>query len=173
MSDYIRQLINRFERQDKRLARLENHGHGQYEIGLQGVQVVTVNNAVQGLAVKCTAHVSLTAGEVVCYLQGASGAYLKVDKVPALGNELLMPMGVVWQDAAADAAVWVIVAGYAMVMPISSIAPTRGYIIYTSGTTAGRVEQAASVSSLSAFRRIGYWAADGTSGKICLAFLRL
>lgn len=169
---HLTQILTRLSQMEQRLGRIENHGHGQYEIGLQGIRAVAVTSAYQGLAVSGIAHVDLALGDVVCYLQGASGQGTSFDKVPASGNELSMPAGVVFAAASAGTTVWVIVAGYAIVQPIASIAPTRGYIIYTSGTTAGCVEQASAVLGVSDFRRVGYWADSGKRGEAGLALLQ-
>lgn len=111
-----------------------------------------------GYAIKLIAGEALYKGEIV-YMD-ISGVDLKVKKNPIDGD---MPIGVVHADAANDAAVWIIVSGVAEVLPDSSVTATRGYVIYSSSTTAGRVEQAATVPAVTQhFREVGHFIATGS-----------
>ncbi len=113
---------------------------------------------------------NLARGEVVYIGQGGSGADGKVHKNPIDGD---MPVGIVYQAANADAPVKIVVAGYAYVLPNAADTATRGYVIYSSSTTAGRVDQASTVpAALVHFREIGHWAYTGSgAGAITLAII--
>jgi hypothetical protein len=69
-----------------------------------------------------------------------------------------MPIGVVYTDGIADGSeCWVVVAGIAEVLLVDSVATTRSYVAYSSGTTAGRIDTSATVpAALVHFREIGH-----------------
>jgi hypothetical protein len=151
------------------------HFHGQFELGLETAQIKTVYTSgttnYQGLAIKVAANEPIRAGQIVCWLQGASGANNKVNLVPTSGNSLDMPIGVAMASIDQNATGWIIVAGYAYVQPMTTVTPTRGYVAYCSATQAGNADQAASGATAQHWREIGHWCADGTKGALTLATL--
>lgn len=117
-----------------------------------------------GLFVNVVAGENLSRGEVVYSQQGAGGADGKVYKNPVDGD---MPLGIVYADAVSNAAVKVVVSGIAYVLPQAAITATRGYVLYSSATTAGRADQAASVpAALQHFREIGHWIDTGSGNGV-------
>lgn len=125
-----------------------------------------------GVAVALVAGEALNLGEVVAIKQ-AGGADGKVWKCPTTGNELDMPMGVVWASASADAAVWIVVAGRVLILPEAATTATRGYVLEASTATAGRAAQSAtSGGTASHWREVGHWLADGSgAGAATMAVL--
>ena len=108
-----------------------------------------------GHAVQVIAGETLARGEVVQITQPAGGADGKVYKN---GIDSDMPVGVVYANAATNAAVWIVVGGIAYVLPNAADAPIRGYVIYSSSTTAGRVDQAAAAPAIGVHvREVGHW----------------
>lgn len=122
-----------------------------------------------GYFINVVAGENLTRGEVV-YVKQASGADGKVWKNPIDGD---MPIGVVYANASADAAVKVIVSGIAYVLPTSGVTATRGYVIYSSASEAGRVDEAATVpAALTHWKECGHWLdTGGGAGTICRAII--
>lgn len=151
------------------------HSHGQFELGLETAQIKTVYTSgttnYQGLAIRVTANETLRRGQIVCWLQGASGADYKVNLVPTSGNSIDMPIGVAVSDVAQNSTGWIIVAGYAYVLPMRKVTPTRGYVVFCSATEAGNADQAASGATAQHWREVGHWCADGTQGNLTLATL--
>lgn len=116
-----------------------------------------------GFWVRMVAGEALYRGEVVASIQGAGGADGKVWKCPTSGNENDMPLGVVYADASANAEVWIVTSGIAYVLPTSGVTATRGYVITASTTTAGRVDQAATVPAAAThFKEVGHWIDTGS-----------
>ena len=116
----------------KRVGRLEVQGGALY-------------TPIGGYAIAVTAGENLSEGEVVQITQGVGGGDDRVYKNAIDGD---MPVGVVYKDAVADATVWIVVIGIAYVLPKAADTAVRGYVIYSSGTTAGRVDQATAVPLL-------------------------
>ena len=170
--DELRQRIKAIEQQ---LSVYQTHSHGQFELGLETAQIKTVYTSgttnYQGLAIKVTANEGLYQGQIVCWLQGASGADYKVNLVPTSGNSIDMPIGVVVANIDQNATGWVIVAGYALVLPMKDTSPVRGYVAFCSATEAGKADQAASGATAQHWREVGHWCADGTKGNLTLATL--
>jgi hypothetical protein len=112
-----------------------------------------------GFAVKVVAGEAVALGEVV-YSKVSGGADGKVWLNPIDGD---MPIGVVYAAAAADADLWVVTSGIASVLPNAADTATRGYVIVSSSTTAGRVDQSATVPSAAThFREVGHWIDTGS-----------
>lgn len=112
-----------------------------------------------GLAVKVVAGENLVRGEVV-YVKSTSGADGKVWKNPIDGD---MPVGIVYANADADAEVIIITNGIAYVLPNAADTAVRGNVIFSSSTTAGRVDQAASTPAATQhFRECGHWLDTGS-----------
>ena len=111
-----------------------------------------------GYAILVVAGENLATGEVV-YIKQTSGADGKVWKNPTDGD---MPIGVCYLTASADASVWVVVAGIVGVLPTSGVTATRGYVMYSSGTEAGRVDNStgAPVATVH-FREVGHFLDTG------------
>jgi hypothetical protein len=123
-----------------------------------------------GLAVKLVAGEALIKGNIV-YVKQASGTDGRVWKAPIDSD---MPIGAVYDGGvSAGDDVWVTVAGKAQVLPETSITAVRGYVIYCSATTAGKVDQAATVpADPTHFRECGHFLADGSgAGELTLAVL--
>lgn len=121
-----------------------------------------------GLAVRCVAEEALYEGEVVYVTATTSDGY--VAKNPIDGD---LPFGAVYKDAALGAPVWVVVSGFAYVLPEAAVTPVKGYIIYSSDATAGRVDQSATLPAVALHNReVGHWIDDGTgAGVKCRAVL--
>lgn len=133
-----------------RIGRMETTGHALY-------------TKYGGYAVSLIAGEILAEGEVVQITQ-AGGADGKVYKNAIDGD---MPIGVVYKAAVADAAVYVVVAGIAYVLPEAGYTATRGYIIYSSDATAGRVDQATTLPAVAFHNReVGHWLDTGTGNGV-------
>jgi hypothetical protein len=116
-----------------------------------------------GVAIRVVAGENLYEGEVV-YIKITSGADGKVWKAPTDSD---MPVGIVYQDALADANVWIVVSGIAYVLPTALVTAARGNIIYCSGTTAGRVDQAATLPAVAAHNReVGHFLDTGSGNGV-------
>jgi len=102
-----------------------------------------------GFAIRLVAGENLSRGEVV-YVRIAGGTDGKVWKNPIDGD---MPVGVVFANALADAEAVVVISGIAYVLPTSTVTATRGYVIYSSASEAGRVDQAAAVPAITTHMR--------------------
>jgi hypothetical protein len=131
---------------------------------MAGIKQYTVNIGFTdegGLAVKLTAGEDLYAGEVVQCTQGAGGADGKVYKNAVDGD---MPIGVVYADALANASVWVVVKGITSVLPsVFLYTPSRGEVIYSSTSNAGRVDGSATLPAVAFHNReVGHFIYDGT-----------
>lgn len=123
----------------------------------------TDRTAEGGRTVTLVAGENLTRGEVVSLIQGAGGADGKVWKTPSSGNEVDMPIGVVYASASANADVRVVVAGIAHVLPEAGITATRGNVLLTSTSTAGRVTQSATGAATAAhWRECGHFIDTGS-----------
>jgi hypothetical protein len=119
---------------------------------------------VGGIAIKMLAGETLAEGEVVQCTQPPGGADLTVFK-NALNSD--MPLGVVYQDAAQGAVVYVVVSGIGYVLPLAAATATRGYVIYSSGTTAGRVDQAATVPAIATHvKEVGHFIETGSGNGV-------
>jgi hypothetical protein len=72
----------------------------------------------------------------------------------------------VYESGIADGAeCLVVISGIAEVLLVDSVATTRSYIAYSSGSTAGRIDTAASVPAASThFREIGHTLESKTAG---------
>jgi hypothetical protein len=133
---------------------------------MAGIKQYTINidfTDEGGLAVKLTAGENLSAGEVV-QCTGAGGADGKVYKNAIDGD---MPLGVVYASVSANDPVWIVVAGIASVLPEAAVTATRGYVIYSSDATAGRVDQASSLPAVASHNReIGHFLYNGTGAGV-------
>lgn len=119
-----------------------------------------------GLAIMLVAGEDLARGEAVQITQGAGGADGKVFKNAVDGD---MPIGVVYADASANDDVAVVVSGIAYVLPNSGDTAVRGYIIYSSGSAAGRVAQATSIPAVAAHNReIGHLLESGSGAGVAV-----
>ncbi len=119
---------------------------------------------VGGFAVAMTAGSDLAEGEVVSILQ--AGANNTVFRTPISGNENDMPLGAVLADALLGETVWVVVSGRAYVLPEAALTAALGDVMYTSGTTAGRVAQAASTGTAQHWRECGHWIEAGSGAGV-------
>ena len=166
------EILRRIQALEREIERMKSHSHGQYETGIKTARIIEAAPGYQGFAILVAANEDIKQGQVVCWLQGASGADNKVNLVPTTGNSLDMPIGVAVADINANATGWIIVAGYAMALPMTSVDPVRGYVIYCSATEAGYLDQAASGATAQHWREVGHWCADGTgNGALTLATL--
>lgn len=122
-----------------------------------------------GWAVRLVAGEALSRGNGV-YVRQAGGTDGRVWKVPVDGD---MCIGVAYADAAAGDAVWVTVAGIALVLPASTVTATRGYVLVSSAAEAGRADQSASVpSATSHWREWGHFLDTGAgAGALTRALL--
>lgn len=140
---------------------------GLFLTGAAGTQV---NNVLLtkdgGLAVRMVAEENLTLGELVQVGTGTG-------KVVKAAIDSDAPIGVVFESVSANADVWVVVSGWAYVLPNAADTPTIGYIIYSSETTAGRVSQSNSLPANQAKhnREAGHWMQTCAQGIACLANL--
>lgn len=118
-----------------------------------------------GFYVAVTAQETLYRGEVVSVIQGAGGSDRQVKKTPTSGNENDMPIGVVYANVAAGSTAYIVTSGIAYVLPTAAVAPVRGYVITASTTTAGRVDQAATVPAAAThFKEVGHYIESASAG---------
>ena len=77
-----------------------------------------------------------------------------------------MPFGVVYESGIADGSeCWVVVSGIAEVLLVNTVASTRSYVAYSSGSVAGRIDIAASVPAATThFKEIGHTLESKTGG---------
>lgn len=77
-----------------------------------------------------------------------------------------MPIGVVYDNGIVDGSeCWVVVAGIAEVLLVNTVASTRSYVAYSSGSVAGRIDTAATVPAATThFREIGHTMESKTGG---------
>jgi hypothetical protein len=77
-----------------------------------------------------------------------------------------MPFGVVYESGIADGSeCWVVVSGIAEVLLVNTVASTRSYVAYSSGSVAGRIDTAATVPAATThFREIGHTMESKTGG---------
>lgn len=125
-----------------------------------------------GLAVQVVAGENVVRGNVV-YVKIASGADGKVWKTVASDGEAIqMPVGVVYANASADAAVWIVTGGIAYVLPESGITATRGNVLVVSNAEDGVVEQSATTPTTEHWREVGHWLDTGSgNGALTRAFI--
>lgn len=101
-----------------------------------------------GHSVWVVAGEDLLEGEIVAI--PTTGAALTVVKNP-IDSEF--PMGAVYADAKLGELVQVVVGGIAYVLPEAAVTLTKGYIIYSSDATAGRVDQSATLPAVTQHNR--------------------
>jgi len=146
----IEGILNELMQLSKRVSRIESMGRPLYTI-------------YGGFAVSLVAGENLAEGEVVQITQ-AGGADGKVFKNAIDGD---MPIGVVYKAASADAVVYVVISGIAYVLPNAADTAARGYVIYSSTTTAGRVSQATAVPAATThMREVGHFLDTGTGAGV-------
>jgi len=77
-----------------------------------------------------------------------------------------MPFGVVYVSGIIDGSeCWVVVSGIAEVLLVNTVASTRSYVAYSSGSVAGRIDIAATVPAATThFREIGHTMESKTGG---------
>jgi len=121
-------------------------------------------NALGGFDIKLTAGEALFRGEAV-RIDPNNDNY--VVKAPIDAD---MPIGTVFDDADNGADVWVTVAGRGYAKPTAAVTATRGYVMICSGTTAGRVDQSATVPSATQhFRECGHFTENGSGAGVAAA----
>jgi len=123
-------------------------------------------NADGGIMVKMTNKTGATSvvGSVVMVSDTTDNAY----RLNIVDSD--MPIGVVYDAVADGAEGWVVVSGIANVLLVNSVAITRGYIIYSSATVAGRVDSASTIPvATTHFREIGHAIESKTAGTNVLA----
>ncbi len=114
---------------------------------------------------------AITAGEVVLLRAGASGGDGKVWRVHH-SSDSAYPHGVAKDSASANAPIWVVIAGIALVLPESGVTATRGYNIRTSRYEIARAEQSEAFPASGA--ALGVWIENGTSnGAATRALIRM
>ena len=65
------------------------------------------------------------------------------------------------------ARLYVVIGGIAYVLPNAADTATRGYVIYSSSTTAGRVDQASAVPAITVHvREVGHWLETGSGAGV-------
>jgi hypothetical protein len=160
MIDNLLRAIAGAERRLERLEALE---------GANGLGAVMFT-ADGGLAVLMVAGETLSRGNIV-FAKNAGGADGKAWKtVYTDGESIQMPLGFVYQDAAADADVWIVTNGIAYALPETGITAARGNVVVVSNAEHGRVEQSATVPTTEHWRECGHWIDTG-SGNGALARL--
>jgi hypothetical protein len=111
-------------------------------------------NEIGGFMVKLTNKTGATSvkGTVVYADPDVDNAF---DVNPIDGD---MPFGIVYDNGIADGAeCWVVVSGIAEVLLVNTVASTRSYIAYSSGTVAGRIDTAATIPvAATHFKEIGH-----------------
>lgn len=123
-------------------------------------------NSLGGIDCKYTAGEALYKGEVVV----PGSADIAVVKAPTSGDLHSMPIGAVSDDAASGADVWITMSGLGWLKPLAADTAVRGYVCVTSGTTAGRVDQASTVPSINThMRECGHFAANGSGAGVATA----
>jgi hypothetical protein len=145
---------------ERRLGRLEAQEH-THTILNTNVKITDEG----GVAILVTAGEALAEGNVV-YSKGTSGANDKVYKVPTSGDAHYMPIGAVLAAVSADAAVWVVVAGIAKVLPESTLTATRGNVIFASTSEAGRADDSSTVPTTDHWAECGHWLDTGTGNGV-------
>jgi predicted transcriptional regulator len=90
----------------------------------------------------------LVEGEIVYISRG--DAALTVKKNPIDSD---YPIGVVYADAKLGELVQIVVGGIAYVLPEAAVTLVKGYIIYSSNATAGRVDQDSATPSVTEHNR--------------------
>lgn len=115
-----------------------------------------------GYAISMTAGENLAQGEVVSIMQ-STGTDGQVYKTPIAANETDTPIGVVYAAATTGNPVWIVTNGIADVLPDTAITAARGNTLSVSTTTAGRVQQAATIPAATQhWREIGHFMNTGS-----------
>jgi len=114
-----------------------------------------------GYAIKLTNKTGVASVKGTVVMVGATDNSFKVNIVDSD-----MPIGVVYDSGIADGSeCFIVVSGMAYVLLVNSTATTRGYVAYSSGTTAGRVDTVAAIPAADKhFREIGHTLESKTGG---------
>jgi hypothetical protein len=108
-------------------------------------------------------YVVLVAGEDLARGEVVSNSTTTDGRVVKNPTESDMPWGVVYADATTGNPVKIVTDGIAYVLPESGVMAARGYVIYSSGSEAGRGAQASSVpAALQHWREIGHFIDTGS-----------
>lgn len=123
-------------------------------------------NAYGGHDVLLVAGEALFQGEVV-KVGAVNGQVIKA----AIDDD--MPVGTCYADIANGASGWITVGGVGYAKPTAAVTATRGWVIYVSAATAGRVDQAALLPAVvNHNREVGHYLYNGTgNGVATLAML--
>ena len=104
----------------------------------------------------------LLEGEIVYIPQDAVALTVKKNYVDSD-----MPIGVVYADANIGELVQIVVSGIAYVLPEAAVTLTKGYILYSSDATAGRVDQSSVLPSVTLHNReIGHVLENGSGAGV-------
>lgn len=115
-----------------------------------------------GHSVWLIAGEDLVEGEIVAIPQ--SGSSMVVVKNPIDSD---WPIGAVYANANVGELVQVVVGGIAYVLPEAAVTAVKGYIIYSSDATAGRVDQSATTPSVTQHNReIGHLLESGSGAGV-------
>jgi hypothetical protein len=129
-----------------------------------------------GLAIKMTAGETVVEGNIVTHSTTADRTVL----LPPYNNAdaRQAPVGVCYSAATPGQDVWVVVGGFANVLPIAGVTATRGYYIYSSDDdagSAGRAEQDSppgAAATVNHNGEVGHWTKNGTgNGALTLAII--
>jgi hypothetical protein len=136
--------------------------------GAQGYQGSLGNlsriNALGGFDIKLTAGEALFRGEVVRVDPNNDNYVIKAP----LDSD--MPIGIVFDDADNGADVWVTVSGRGYAKPTAAVTAIRGDVIVCSGTTAGRVDQSATLPAAEKhWRECGHYTENGSGNGVAAA----
>lgn len=140
-------------------------------------EVCTVANAAKGGGTWANAYAISELGSYMVSLLNKTGANSVKGTVVSVSDTTDnafrvnpidgdMPIGVVYNSGIADgAATWVVVSGIAEVLLVDTVATTRSYVAYSSGTTAGRLDTAATAPAATVhFREVGHTLESKTGG---------
>jgi len=112
-------------------------------------------------------------GEVVALDQTVNGQWFTC---PIAGNEREMPAGVIVSSQFTPQWTWIAITGIVYVLPEAALTPTMGAYVFSSVTTAGRVQEAAALPAAVGDRagHVGQWTQAGTGpGALTLCKLQL
>lgn len=142
-----------------RLTRVDSSGVSSALVTVQEVDATNAGITSEGgLYTLLVAGESLARGEVV-YIKDTSGADGKVWKCPTSNDK---PIGIVYANASANAAVKIVTNGIAYALPESGITAVRGNVMLTSTTAAGRVAQSAAPNTTEHWRECGHFLDTGS-----------
>jgi hypothetical protein len=127
-------------------------------LSVQRAQFTPFWTADQGFAIQMVAFQDISRGHVLAIRDG--GSALQVEKNPVDSDK---PIGVAYNNAYSGDLIYVVISGLAYVLPDAAITAVQGYVMYSSGTTAGYAAQSASIPATTQhWREFGHFAENGS-----------